>query len=205
MNDWEKELEADKALNIETCGDQRGFYSSLHYHRYEATPYGALEYLWNDYSVDKTDTIVDYGCGKGRFSFSAHHNFQATVIGIEMNKKLYETALDNRRLYLEKHPDKGGNLFFHCGLAEEYEISSNENRFYFFNPFSVQIFMKVINNILQSVEKKPRHVELILYYSSVDFLYYLDNDTMFELKKEIIVPEWIEKNEHEKFSIFQLR
>ena len=55
--------------------------------------------------------------------------------------------------YLKKHKNSEDQIHFQCCLAEEYQINPSDNRFYFFNPFSIQIFMKIINNILISVEK----------------------------------------------------
>jgi hypothetical protein len=89
-------------------------------------------------------------------------------------------------------------------LAEEYDIDKQDNHFYFFNPFSVQIFMKIINNILLSFEKEPRQIELILYYASQDYIFFLENQTAFELKNEVILPGLTESNPFEKFVIYQL-
>ena len=64
--------------------------------------------------------------------------------------------------------------------------------------------MKVINNILLSVEASEREIDLILYYASEDYIYYLENDTSFELKEEIVIPELYEQNPHERFLIYRL-
>jgi hypothetical protein len=64
--------------------------------------------------------------------------------------------------------------------------------------------MKTINNILLSVEKFQRNIELILYYPSEDYIYYLENDTSFDLKKEITLPYFYEHNSNERFLIYQL-
>ena len=89
-------------------------------------------------------------------------------------------------------------------MAEEYDIDMRDNRFYFFNPFSVQIFMKIINNILLSFEKEPRQIELILFYASQDYIFFLENQTAFELKNEVMLPGLTESNPFEKFVIYQL-
>jgi cyclopropane fatty-acyl-phospholipid synthase-like methyltransferase len=80
----------DELLNIETEGNQRGYNKSFHYHRYEPTPYSALEKLFEEYELTSSDHIVDFGCGKGRLNFFIHHLFQASVTGIEMSEKLYD-------------------------------------------------------------------------------------------------------------------
>ncbi|MES9739915.1 SAM-dependent methyltransferase, partial [Peribacillus frigoritolerans] len=86
----------------------------------------------------------------------------------------------------------------------EYDIDTKDNRFYFFNPFSVQIFMKIINNILLSFEKEPRQIELIIFYPSQDYIFFLENQTAFELKNEVMVPGLTESNPFEKFVIYEL-
>ncbi|MFE1245855.1 methyltransferase [Fictibacillus sp. NPDC058756] len=194
----------DKLLNIHTQGNQKGFHPSVHYNRYEPTPYHALETLFNQYVLRSSDRIVDFGCGKGRLNFYIHHLFQASVVGIEMNESFYEDALNNKENYLRKHRKGRDKIHFQSCLAEEYKIDPADNRFYFFNPFSLQIFMKTINNILRSVEITPRQIEIILYYAPEEYLYFLENQTAFELKEEVILPELYEQNPYEKFLIYYL-
>ncbi|WP_026695154.1 class I SAM-dependent methyltransferase [Peribacillus kribbensis] len=199
-----KEHYFDKLLNIKTEGDQRGFNSSLHYHRYEPTPYGALAELFHSYEVKSTDSFVDFGCGKGRLNFYVHHFFQASATGIEMNEEFYREAVKNRDSYFKKKSRYRERLQFLCCLAEEYEIQPADNRFYLFNPFSVQVFMKVVQNILKSVEEFQRNVELILYYPADDYVFYLEESTSFTLKKEVRLEGVYEHNPYEKFMIYQL-
>lgn len=199
-----KEQFYDEMMNIRTEGDQEGFNKSFHYHRYEPTPYSALEDLFNEYELKSSDRIVDFGCGKGRLKFYINYLFDASVVGVEMNEDFYKEAVENRDCYLKKIEESQDKIQFHCCLAEEYQIDPLDNRFYFFNPFSVQIFMKIINNILLSVEKLDREIELILYYSSEDYIYYLENQTSFELKEEFRVEGLYEMNSNERFLIYRL-
>lgn len=199
-----KEKYYDAILNIKTSGDQKGFNQSVHYHRYEPTPYSALETLFNQYELNNSDRIVDFGCGKGRLIFYIHYFHHASVVGIEMNKTFYQEAIENQSRYLKKHKSSQDKIHFHCCLAEEYQINPLDNRFYFFNPFTIQIFMKVINNLLLSLETFRREIELVLYYPSEEYIYYLENHTSFELEKEVILPELFEYNPNERFLIYQL-
>ncbi len=194
----------DALLNIKTREEQKGFLKSMHYHRYEPTPYQALDTLFEDYVITSNDRVVDFGCGKGRLNFYIQHFFHATVVGIEMNEQFFRDAMSNRESYLKKHHRGKEKIHFHCCLAEDYEIDSLDNRFYFFNPFSVQIFMKVVHNILQSVEKVQRRVELILYYPANEYVYFLENQTAFTLKQEVPLPGLIERNFNERFLIYEL-
>ncbi|WP_369901276.1 methyltransferase [Bacillus manliponensis] len=193
----------DELLNIQTWEEQDGFYKSFHYHRYEPTPYSALQTLFEQYELKSSDRVVDFGCGKGRLNFYINYFHGSDVIGIEMNEVFYEEAMTNREYYLDAVEDNGGKIDFECCLAQEYEINPCDNRFYFFNPFSVQVFMNVVNNILLSVEKVEREVEIILYYPSEDYIYFLEYQTAFELTKEIQLPGLYNNNSNERFLVYR--
>lgn len=199
-----KEKEYDERLNIKTGGDQKGTHPSFHYHRYEATPYSALEVLFANYELKSSDRIVDFGCGKGRLNFYVSYFYNATVVGVEMNEIFYQDSVANRDTYLKKTNRSIEKIHFHCCLAEEYEIDPLDNCFYFFNPFSVQVFMNIVKNILVSVEASAREIEIILYYPSEDYIYYLENYTSFRLRKEVTLPGVYEKNPNERFLIYRL-
>lgn len=199
-----KEHEYDTLLNIRTGGKHNGFLRDSDYHPYEPTPYQALEILFDNYEVKRTDRIVDFGCGKGRLVFYAHHRFLASAAGVEMNEALYREAMKNRQSYAKKHPVAARDIqFFHC-RAEEYGIEPADNRFYFFNPFSVRIFMKIIGNILRSYERAPRELELVLYYPSEAYLFFLQNRTPFQLIDEIALTELYGNHPYERFLIYRL-
>jgi SAM-dependent methyltransferase len=199
-----KEKYYDDLLNIFTRGDQKDFNGSLHYHRYEPTPYSALEVLFEQYELKNSDRVVDFGCGKGRLNFYLNYRFQSTVVGIEMNKGFFEKAISNRRNYLKSSKKNDDQIHFQNCLAEEYRINPLDNRFYFFNPFSLQIFMIVLNNILLSVEKAKRDIEIILYYPSEDYIYFLNNHPSFQLKQEVLLKDLYKHNPNERFMIYRL-
>jgi SAM-dependent methyltransferase len=199
-----KEKYYDDLLNIFTRGDQKDFYGSLHYHRYEPTPYSALEVLFEQYELKRNDRVVDYGCGKGRLNFYINYRFQSTVVGVEMNETFYKEAIENRKSYLKKARKSTDQVLFQCCLAEEYPVNPKDTRFYFFNPFSLQIFMIIINNILASVENVKREIEIILYYPSEDYIYFLDNHPSFQLKQEIRLTDLYKHNPNERFMIYRL-
>ncbi|KIL78329.1 class I SAM-dependent methyltransferase [Bacillus badius] len=197
------EKEYDRLLKIETGGTWEWLYQSLHYNRYEATPYDAIDHLFEEYELKRTDGVVDFGCGKGRLVFYIHHRFHARATGIEINGQLYQEALENQARYLKKKKRADNAVRFECCPAEEYDIEKEENKFYFFNPFSVQIFMRVVHHILRSVEEHQRPVDLILYYPTAEYIQFLDMYTSFQLLKEVKIPELYEKNENERFLVFR--
>lgn len=194
----------EKLLNIKTSGEQKTFNDSLHYNRYEPTSYFVLETLFNNYRVHSTDNIIDFGCGKGRLNFYANYFYGCNVTGIEMNTFFLKESIDNKTDYISKHKNLNGNIKFINCFAEEYKIKPEDNKFYFFNPFSVQIFIKVIGNILDSLNEAYRPIDLILYYPSEDYIYYLDTFTIFSLVNEIKLPELYDKNPNERILIYRL-
>ena len=193
----------DRLLHIKTVGMLEVINQSAHYNRYEATPYKAIEEFFNEYELNNTQNLVDFGSGKGRLPFYIHHSFLIYVRGIEMSNKLYRESLENLESYMQKTKKKKNLITFEKCLAQEYEIKSQDNVFYFFNPFSVQIFMKVIENILQSIDQQERSVDLILYYPTIEYIQFLNTRTTFKLVKEVKVSGLYEHNENERFLLFR--
>ncbi|WP_342507478.1 class I SAM-dependent methyltransferase [Sporosarcina sp. FSL K6-2383] len=194
----------DRLLRIKTGGTREWQTQSSHYNRYEATPYVALDELFREYTLKRTDGVVDFGCGKGRLAFYLHHHFQVSVTGIEMSAQLYQEALENQASYCGKLKQLGGAIWFERCLAEDYEVAITDNHFYFFNPFSIQIFMRVIARILRSVEQHKRSVDIILYYPTTDYSQFLETATPFVWLQEIKVPGLYEQNNNERFLVFRL-
>lgn len=180
----------EKILNIRTTGEQQKSNKIAHYHIYEATDYTVLETLAENFDFSENDHVVDFGCGKGRIAFFLNYFFQCSVTGIEMNRMYHGIARKNLKRYKKKNRDKRGSINFVNCLAEDYAIDSDANIFYFFNPFSVKIFRKVTDNIIHSCTIKPRPVEIILYYPSLDYLYFLNNYTPYIFDKETKVPSF---------------
>lgn len=198
-----KEYYYDKLLQIKTGPDKRIVYpDSFHYNPYEPTPYSVLEALSENYAFTADDHVVDFGSGKGRLPFYIHHFHQASVTGVEMDDKMIESSLDNLKSYERFAPEKENTIEFLPCLAEEYIIQPKDNCFYFFNPFSTEIFHKVIIRILQSVEKHNRTVDLILYYPNGDYIFHLENNTVFELVKEIKMQDY-KRNSDERILIYR--
>lgn len=196
--------ECDRLLRINTVGVREWLHQSSHYNRYEATPYKALDDFFEVYELKKTDRLVDFGCGKGRLPFYIHNRCGVSVTGIEMSGQLYQEALENQASYMQKVKRSNTFISFECCLAEEYEVEAEDNRFYFFNPFSIQIFMTVIANVLRSVDQHKRSVDIILYYPTSDYIEFLETSTPFELIKGVKVSSMHEKDPNELFLVFRL-
>ncbi len=187
----------DKTLNIRTEEIQSDNKHSYYNHRYEPTSYEILDLLFNEYTLSSNDTLIDYGCGKGRLNFYVNCRFHCNAIGVELNKEYYMDAIKNLVSYTGTFKHK---IEFKCVPAQEYRVRDKENYFYFFNPFSIEIFRKVISNILLSIEQAPRKCTLFLFYPDNEYLFYLDNYTTFKLLEEIKLPH--SKDERNCFAIY---
>lgn len=194
----------EKLLNIKTTGEKKNIVQSFHYYPYEPTPYGAIEELFKKFELSSNDRIVDFGCGKGRLLFYLNYFYDVTVVGVEMNALYYQGAVHNKTRYLKKTKKDASNILLYNCLAEDYEINQEDNIFYFFNPFSIQIFMKILNNILLSVETNYRSIKIILYYGSEDYVHYLENHASFKWKEEITIPGFYQHNPFERFMVYDL-
>lgn len=168
------------------------------YYRYEPTSYSGLISAFDEMEavLGKYDRLVDFGCGKGRVLFYVNQRFQCEVCGIEVDEELYELALDNRAFFNTRFRGSSDKIEILLGKAEEYQVKREDNVFYFFNPFEINIFERVVNNIVNSVKKFPRRIFLMMYYPKEEYRHYMKT-THFKLYRIVKLPtydmDWDEK------------
>lgn len=187
----------DKLLQIQTCGrDALG--ADEYHHPYEPTPYSVLERLANSGLIGKDDVVLDYGCGKGRVGFFLSYRTKARTIGIEYDGRIYEGALGNQKTAKTK-------ANFILTRAEEYEVPSEVNRCYFFNPFSAEILHKVMARIMESWYEAPREAFLFFYYPADEYISYLMTVDELDFYDEVECDDLFAENDsRERIMIFQL-
>lgn len=189
----------DAALRIQTCGRDETNADEYH-HPYEPTPYSVLERLATSGFFGKGDTVLDYGCGKGRVGFFLSSRTKARVIGIEYDSRIYKCALNNQKTAVAK-----AKADFVLARAEEYQVPEAVNRFYFFNPFSVEILRKVVARMIESYYESPREMFLFFYYPSDEYISYLMTVNEMEFYDEIMCNDLFRTNDpRERIMIFQL-
>ena len=191
-NNWDASLRIKTAGRDDTKADQ-------YHHPYEPTPYCVLERLADSGFFGKNDTVLDYGCGKGRVGFFLSYRTKAKTVGIEYDERIYDSALENRKSALPK-----AKADFVLTRAEEYKVPPQVNRCYFFNPFSVEILRKVMARILESYYDSPREVFLFFYYPSDEFLAFLMTVEELEFYDEIECDDLFAGDARERIMIFQL-
>ena len=169
----------DKRLQIKTTGRDASN-SDMYRYPYEPTPYGVLVRLANSGFIVKKDVVLDYGCGKGRVDFFLSYQTKAKTIGIEYDERIYERAIENKKTFVSR-----ANVEFVLTSAEVYNVPTEVNRCYFFNPFSVEILRKVMTRIIESYYEKPREMYLFFYYPSEEYISYLMTVEELEFYDEI--------------------
>ncbi len=140
--------------------------SRIHANKYEASNIDCFKNLLAglDWQYNKS-TFIDFGCGKGASLVFAFNLGFKKVIGVEYSPELAHIAFINLQKFSHQ---KGGNANFQIENidASKYEIPSNADCFYFFNPFDAFILDQVLLNIVKTLEKYPRKI-LIAYLNAV--------------------------------------
>lgn len=187
----------DKLLQIKTSGRDDSNSDQYRY-PYEPTPYCVLERLANSGFIRKRDVVLDYGCGKGRVDFFLAYQAKANTIGIEYDERIYQTVLENQKNAISRTRTE-----FVLAKAEEYEVPTEVNRFYFFNPFSVELLRKVMARITESYYEDPREILLFFYYPSEEYISYLMTVDELEFYDEIDCGDLFDGNDmRERIMIF---
>ncbi|MDO4978297.1 MAG: methyltransferase [Eubacteriales bacterium] len=189
----------DRLLHIKTSGRDDSKSDSYRY-PYEPTPYSVLERLANSGYIRKKNVVVDYGCGKGRVDFFLSYQLRCQTIGIEYDERIYESALAN-----EKSALYSSKTSFICENAEQYDIPKEVDRFYFFNPFSLEIFRSVLSRIIDSYYENPRQIYLFFYYPQAEYISYLMTRDELLFTDEISCEDLFEgKDSRERIIVFEL-
>lgn len=157
----------DRLLRIRTAGRDDSQADQYRY-PYEPTPYSVLERLAGSGYIRKGNTLLDYGCGKGRVDFFLSWQTGCRTIGVEYDERIFDRARDNARTAV-----RAGRTVFEMADAEHFPVPEQVDRIYFFNPFSQEILRKVMRRIQESWYGAPREILLFFYYPSDEYISYL--------------------------------
>lgn len=157
----------DRLLQIRTTGrDDTG--ADQYRYPYEPTPYPVLERLANSGYTRKGNTLLDYGCGKGRVDFFLSWQLRCRTIGVEYDERIYDKAVENQKTAVSAE-----RTTFKLTDAEHFAVPETVDRIYFFNPFSLELLRKVFGRILESWYGAPRKILFFFYYPSDEYISYL--------------------------------
>jgi len=173
------EQQWDKLLKIDTVKHDSADADDYRY-AYEPTPYPVLGLLAGRGYLDKTNVLLDYGCGKGRAVFYLTYYTKCRALGLEYNPRILKAALSNKASAVSgKRAD-----FVHAD-AESFAVPTEVDRCFFFNPFSVEIFRKAYARVLTSWYERTRQILFFFYYISDDYLEFIYGHTELRLREEI--------------------
>ena len=194
-----KEEKWDKLLQIRTTGRDNSHADQYRY-PYEPTPYPVLERLANSGYIRKGNTLLDYGCGKGRVEFFLSWQTRCRSIGIEYDERIYEKAVENQNM-----SSASGRVTFQAVDAGEFPVPESVERIYFFNPISLEILQKVISRIRDSYYEAPREILLFFYYPSDEYISFLMTVNELTFYDEIDCGDLYDgKDSRERIVIFKM-
>ena len=127
---------------------------------------------------EKDIFFMDYGCGKGQVLLSAYMNGINNICGIELVPEIADIAISN--LGKLEVPAK-----VVCEDATTYEDIDDINVFFFNNPFTGDIFDKVLSNISESYKRNRRQMHIVYLnpYCNSSIL----KGGLFRLKRQLYV------------------
>ena len=82
------------------------------------------------------------------------------MVGIEYSRELQGLALENLARFGKRSTTPIESIL---ADATEYVLRDDENVFYFFNPFEIDVMRGVIRQIKASIERKPRKIWVIYF------------------------------------------
>ncbi|WP_448902415.1 class I SAM-dependent methyltransferase [Eubacterium sp.] len=199
MKQDKNEIRWDKLLKIRTTGRDDSKADQYRY-PYEPTPYSVLERLANSGLIRKNNTLLDYGCGKGRVDYFMAYQTKCKSIGIEYDERIYEKAITNKETAVSSN-----KVIIELANAEKFEVPKSVDKIYFFNPFSVEILQKVIAQILDSYYENIRTIQLFFYYPSDEYISYLMTVDELMYYDEIDCRDLFDGNDNrERIMIFEI-
>lgn len=120
-----------------------------------------LEGILKTLDIPRDARLIDVGCGKGGAMITLARYF-SRVDGLELCARLIPIARENlRKAGVAKHTH-----VFH-GDAAEFTDFDPYTHIYFSNPFPCAVMRRVLEHVLESVERRPRELT-ILYWLPVD-------------------------------------
>jgi SAM-dependent methyltransferase len=103
--------------------------------------------------------FLDIGCGKGRALCMAAHQGFKQVTGLDFSKKLCDVARENLAKTKLKIPALQFSVINNDAFY--FEIPSDVDCIFLFNPFDEIIMSAVVNNIFESLQNNPRKIRII--------------------------------------------
>ena len=151
-------------LGATTGGEIRAQELGYEHGLYRGSSWLMLWELFRRLEVAEDDVFVDIGSGMGRVVFMAAHRPFRRVIGIEQSGRLTEVA--QGIIAGQRHRLKCQDIELLSVDALEWEIPDDLMVVYLSCPFPTEVFGQLVDRLVASIERCPRVVRLIYYYST---------------------------------------
>ncbi|WP_407180114.1 class I SAM-dependent methyltransferase [Bradyrhizobium sp. STM 3562] len=150
---WEAQLGISTRGIVKVDKPDSWYYATINY----SIIYKVLQLL----ALQRSDTFVDVGCGKGRVLCCAARQPCRKVVGVDYSEDLCKEARNNaQRLRGAKAP-----VLVQNGLAEDFDYT-DATVLFLFNPFGALTLDGVLHKI--DTDRGQRHVRLAFVNASAD-------------------------------------
>jgi len=159
------EIRGEKKYGIRTTGHDNlwGAISAedrTHVSIYEPLNYYTSSRLLNYLQpADFSTAFLDAGCGKGRLlAMAASYGF-TEIYGIDICKKLCDSAVQICQGIQQKTP--GTSIVIEWGDARHYRIPDSVGVIFLFNPFDEVVMRDFIQRVFESLARRNRPLKLL--------------------------------------------
>jgi SAM-dependent methyltransferase len=160
-----QEMRGEKKYGINTTGadelkqlEKKGIDTS-HATIYMPADYGLLETVFKQVNLAAFKHFVDIGCGKGRAMCVAAEHGATKITGIDFSKDLCMAAEKNMIAVSKENPELQYEIINNDAFY--YEIPTDVDCIFMFNPFDEVILDGVVDRIIESLEAYPRRMTII--------------------------------------------
>ncbi|MFK7832350.1 MAG: hypothetical protein AB8B52_03660 [Winogradskyella sp.] len=156
----------DKKYQLDTvAGKSREKFLKEHnfttdYGHYQGANTLLVKKLLKRLNLDKNQTFIDLGSGKGRILLLANAYGFSAVKGIELSKELCDISEKNTTAFFAKSKLKSKISILNID-ATTYKFDKTDGVLFMYNPFNGTLFEKVVKNLKQSLVKHPRNLTII--------------------------------------------
>jgi hypothetical protein len=126
---------------------------------YKPTPWNTLARALPSREVGADDVFVDFGAGMGRAVVLAARAPFKRVVGVELSSELAAVARSN----IERVRSRARCRDIEIVVADalEWEPPDDVTVAFFYNPFEGEVFERVVQRLLASVDEHPRRLRIV--------------------------------------------
>lgn len=127
---------------------------------------------------------MDVGFGKGRVLFMASYFGCNRISGCEISEEYFRVTSQNVEEYVRQTKNQTVFTLLHED-AQKVRIDNTINKFFFFNPFHLKVYIKFFGHLMESLRQVNRKTTIFLYSPLPSTLKYLNKMTDFRLIEKV--------------------